>query len=107
MFNTSSHTLHCNKMNSSAKLLQLLTFGFLFVAFSLASNANSTNNSTNYKNSNNISNTYCDNTADAETCDVVANMLKAKREMSDAPTILVYLAIAAIIIIPQIQQLDI
>ena len=103
MFNTSSHTLHCNKMNSSAKLLQLLTFGFLFVAFSLASNANSTNP----KNSNNISNTYCDKTTDAETCDVVANMLKAKREMSDAPTLLMYLAIAAIIVIPQIQQLDI
>ena len=103
MFNTSSHTLHCNKMNSSAKLLQLLTFGFLFVAFSLASNANSTNP----KNSNNISNTYCDNTTHAETCDVVANMLKAKREMSDAPTLLMYLAIAAIIVIPQIQQLDI
>jgi hypothetical protein len=95
-------------MNSSAKLLQLLTFGFLFVAFALASNANSTNNSTNYKNSNNnISNTYCDNTADAETCDVVANMLKAKREMSDAPTLLMYLAIGAIIVIPQIQQLDV
>lgn len=105
MFNTSSHTLHCNKMNSSAKLLQLLTFGLLFVAFALASNANSTNP----KNSNNISNTYCDNTADAETCDVVAKMmkLKAKREMSDAPTLLMYLAIAAIIVIPQIQQLDI
>ena len=90
-----------------AKLLPLLIFGLLFVAFALASNANSTNNSTNPNNSNNISNTYCDNTTDAETCDVVANMLKAKREMSDAPTILVYLAIAAIIIIPQIQQLDI
>ena len=107
MFNTSSHTLHWNKMNSSAKLLPLLTFGLLFVAFALASNANSTNNSTNYKNSNNISNTYCHKTTDAETCDVVANMLKAKREMSDAPTLLMYLAIAAIIVIPQIQQLDI
>jgi hypothetical protein len=94
-------------MNSSAKLLPLLTFELLFVAFALASNANSTNNSTNYKNSNNISNTYCDNTTNAETCDVVANMLKAKREMSDAPTLLMYLAIAAIIVIPQIQQLDI
>ena len=93
-------------MNSSAKLLPLLTFGLLFVAFALASNANSTNNSTNYKNSNNISNTYCHKTTDAETCDVVANM-KAKREMSDAPTLLMYLAIAAIIVIPQIQQLDI
>lgn len=85
-----------------AKLLQLLTFGLLFVAFALASNANSTNS----KNSNNISNTYCDNTTDAETCDAVA-MLKAKREMSDAPTLLMYLAIAAIIVIPQIQQLDV
>uniref|UniRef100_A0A6C0F280 Uncharacterized protein n=1 Tax=viral metagenome TaxID=1070528 RepID=A0A6C0F280_9ZZZZ len=85
-----------------AKLLPLLTFGFLFVAFALASNANSTNPN----NSNNISNTYCDNTTDAETCDAVA-MLKAKREMSDAPTLLMYLAIAAIIVIPQIQQLDI
>lgn len=85
-----------------AKLLQLLTFGLLFVAFALASNANSTNPN----NSNNISNTYCDNTTDAETCDAVA-MLKAKREMSDAPTLLMYLAIGAIIVIPQIQQLDI
>ena len=85
-----------------AKLLQLLTFGLLFVAFALASNANSTNPN----NSNNISNTYCDNTTDAETCDAVA-MLKAKREMSDAPTLLIYLAIAAIIVIPQIQQLDV
>jgi hypothetical protein len=85
-----------------AKLLPLLTFGLLFVAFALASNANSTNS----KNSNNISNTYCDNTTDAETCDAVA-MLKAKREMSDAPTLLMYLAIAAIIVIPQIQQLDV
>jgi len=89
------------KMNP-AKLLQLLTFGLLFVAFALASNANSTNPN----NSNNISNTYCDNTTDAETCDAVA-MLKAKREMSDAPTLLMYLAIGAIIVIPQIQQLDI
>ena len=85
-----------------AKLLQLLTFGLLFVAFALASNANSTNS----KNSNNISNTYCDNTTDAETCDAVA-MLKAKREMSDAPTLLMYLAIAAIIVIPQIPQIDV
>lgn len=96
---------HIGKMNP-AKLLQLLTFGFLFVAFALASNAANAN-STNAKNSTNISNTYCDNTTDAETCDVVANMLKAKREMSDAPTLVMYLAIAAIIVIPQIQQLDI
>jgi hypothetical protein len=88
-----------------AKLLPLLTFGLLFVAFALASNASNAN-STNSKNSNNISNTYCDNTTDAETCDAVA-MLKAKREMSDAPTLLMYLAIAAIIVIPQIQQLDV
>ena len=88
-----------------AKLLQLFTFGFLLVAFALASNASNAN-STNPNNSNNISNTYCDNTTDAETCDAVA-MLKAKREMSDAPTLLMYLAIAAIIVIPQIQQLDI
>lgn len=86
-----------------AKLMQLLTFGFLFVAFALASNANSTN----AKNSTNISNTYCDKTTDTETCDVVANMLKAKREMSDAPTLVMYIVIAAIIVIPQIQQLDI
>jgi hypothetical protein len=88
-----------------AKLLPLLTFGLLFVAFALASNASNAN-STNSKNSNNISNTYCDNTTDAETCDAVA-MLKAKREMSDAPTLLMYLAIAAIIVIPQIQQLEV
>jgi hypothetical protein len=92
------------KMNP-AKLLPLLTFGLLFVAFALASNASNAN-STNPNNSNNISNTYCDNTTDAETCDAVA-MLKAKREMSDAPTLLMYLAIAAIIVIPQIQQLDV
>ena len=86
---------HIGKMNS-AKLLQLLTFGFLLVAFALASSANATN-----------SNTYCDNTTDAETCDVVAKMLKAKREMSDAPTLLMYLAIGAIIVIPQIPQIDV
>ena len=83
-----------------AKLLQLFTFGFLLVAFALASNEDSTSSNSN------ISNTYCDNTTDAETCYAVA-MLKAKREMSDAPTLLMYLAIAAIIVIPQIQQLDI
>jgi hypothetical protein len=99
--NTQQYTTTHIKMNP-AKLLPLLTFGLLFVAFALASNANSTNS----KNSNNISNTYCDNTTDAETCDAVA-MLKAKREMSDAPTLLMYLAIAAIIVIPQIQQLDV
>ena len=99
--NTQQYTTTHIKMNP-AKLLPLLTFGLLFVAFALASNANSTNS----KNSNNISNTYCDNTTDAETCDAVA-MLKAKREMSDAPTLLMYLAIGAIIVIPQIQQLDI
>jgi len=103
--NTQQYTTTHIKMNP-AKLLPLLTFGLLFVAFALASNANSTNNSTNPNNSNNISNTYCDNTTDAETCDAVA-MLKAKREMSDAPTLLMYLAIAAIIVIPQIQQLDV
>ena len=69
-----------------AKLLQLLTFGFLLVAFALASNEDSTSSNSN------ISNTY---------------LLKAKREMSDAPTLLMYLAIAAIIVIPQIQQLDV
>ena len=83
-----------------AKLLQFFIFGFLFVAFALASNEDSTNPNSN------ISNTYCDNTTDAETCDAVA-MLKAKREMSDAPTLLMYLAIAAIIVIPQIPQIDI
>ena len=81
---------------NSAKLLQLFTFGFLLVAFALASNENSTN-----------SNTYCDNATDAETCDVVAKMLKAKRELSDAPTLLMYLAIGAIIVIPQIAQIDV
>jgi uncharacterized membrane protein (DUF4010 family) len=99
--NTQQYTTTHIKMNP-AKLLPLLTFGLLFVAFALASNANSTNS----KNSNNISNTYCDNTTDAETCDAVA-MLKAKREMSDAPTLLMYLAIAAIIVIPQIPQIDV
>ena len=74
-----------NKMNP-AKLLQLFTFGFLFVAFALASNEDSTNPNSN------ISNTY---------------LLKAKREMSDAPTLLMYLAIGAIIVIPQIPQLDV
>lgn len=83
-----------------AKLLQLLTFGFLLVAFALASNEDSTSSNSN------ISNTYCDNTTDAETCDAVA-MLKAKREMSDAPTLLMYLAIGAIIVIPQIAQIDV
>ena len=83
-----------------AKLLQLFTFGFLLVAFALASNEDSTNPNSN------ISNTYCDNTTDAETCDAVA-MLKAKREMSDAPTLLMYLAIGAIIVVPQIPQIDV
>ena len=69
-----------------AKLLQLLTFGFLLVAFALASNEDSTSSNSN------ISNTY---------------LLKAKREMSDAPTLLMYLAIGAIIVIPQIPQLDV
>jgi len=69
-----------------AKLLQLFTFGFLFVAFALASNENPTNPNSN------ISNTY---------------LLKAKREMSDAPTLLMYLAIGAIIVVPQIPQIDV
>jgi hypothetical protein len=69
-----------------AKLLQLFTFGLLFVAFALASNEDSTSSNSN------ISNTY---------------LLKAKREMSDAPTLLMYLAIGAIIVIPQIPQLDV
>lgn len=69
-----------------AKLLQLFTFGFLLVEFALASNEDSTNPNSN------ISNTY---------------LLKAKREMSDAPTLLMYLAIAAIIVIPQIPQIDV
>jgi hypothetical protein len=76
---------HIGKMNP-AKLLQLFTFGLLFVAFALASNENSTNPNSN------ISNTY---------------LLKAKREMSDAPTLLMYLAIGAIIVIPQIPQIDV
>ena len=95
MTNSRFKIQHIGKMNS-AKLLQLLTFGFLLVAFALASNENSTN-----------SNTYCDNATDAETCDVVAKMLKAKREMSDAPSLLMYLAIGAIIVIPQIAQIDV
>jgi hypothetical protein len=69
-----------------AKLLQLFTFGFLLVAFALASDDYSTNPNSN------ISNTY---------------LLKAKREMSDAPTLLMYLAIGAIIVIPQIPQIDV
>ena len=83
-----------------AKLLQLFTFGFLFIVFALASNENSTNPNSN------ISNTYCLD-ADTETCDVVAEMLKAKREMSDGPTIVAYIVIAAIIVIPQIPQIDV
>jgi len=69
-----------------AKLLQLFIFGFLLVGFTLASDEDST-----FSNSN-ISNTY---------------LLKAKREMSDAPTLLMYLAIGAIIVIPQIPQIDV
>ena len=69
-----------------AKLLQLFIFGLLFVAFALASNENSTNPNSN------ISNTY---------------LLKAKRQMSDAPTLFMYLAIGAIIVIPQIPQIDV
>ena len=69
-----------------AKLVQLFTFGLLFVAFALASNENPTSSNSN------ISNTY---------------LLKAKREMSDAPTLLMYLAIGAIIVIPQIAQIDV
>jgi hypothetical protein len=90
-------------MNSSAKLLQLITFGLLFVAFALASTANSTNSNSNF------SNTYCDNDAtDVKTCHVAATkILNAKREMSDAPTLLMYLAIGAIIVIPQIPQIDV
>ena len=82
---------HIGKMNS-AKLLHLLTFGFLLVTFTLACNDNSTNSIGNIGNIGNISNTY---------------LLKAKREMSDAPTLVMYLAIAAIIVIPQIPQIDI
>ena len=69
-----------------AKLLQLFIFGLLFVAFALASNEDSTNPNSN------ISNTY---------------LLKAKREMSDAPTLLMYLAIGVIIVVPQIPQIDV
>ena len=76
----------------SVKIMQIIAFGFLFIAFALAYNGNSTNPN-------------CFN-ADAETCDAVA-MLKAKREMSDAPTLLMYLAIGAIIVIPQIPQIDV
>jgi len=74
---------------NSAKLLHLLTFGFLLVTFTLACNDNSTNSNGNIGN---ISNTY---------------LLKAKREMSDAPTLVMYLAIAAVIVIPQIPQIDV
>lgn len=77
----------------SVKIMQIITFGFLFIAFALAYNGNSTNPN-------------CFN-ADAETCDAAAEMLKAKRELSDGPTILAYIAIAAIIVIPQIPQLDV
>ena len=63
--------------------MQIIAFGFLFIAFALAyNNGNSTN-------------------------DAAAEMLKAKRELSDGPTILAYIAIAAIIVIPQIPQLDV
>ena len=79
------------------QLQQLIGFGLLFIAFALASNENSTS-----PNNSNISNTYCLD-ADAETCDAVAKMLKAKRELSDAPTLLVYITIAVILVIPQIQ----
>ena len=73
--------------------MQIIAFGFLFIAFALAYNGNSTNPN-------------CFD-ADAETCDAAAQMLKAKRELSDAPTILVYIAIAAVLVIPQIPQLDV
>lgn len=62
--------------------MQIIVFGLLFIAFALAYNGNSTN-------------------------DVAAEMLKAKRELSDGPTILVYIAIAAVIVIPQIPQIDV
>jgi hypothetical protein len=89
-------------MNSAKLLLQLFTFElFLLVAFALASNENST-----FSN-NTISNTYCDNATHAETCDVVAKILKEKRELSDAPTILLYVAVTAFMIIPQIPQIDV
>jgi len=84
-------------MNSAKLLLQLFTFElFLLVAFALASSANATN-----------SNTYCDNATHAETCDVVTKILKEKRELSDAPTILLYVAVTAFMIIPQIPQIDV
>ena len=78
---------------NSVKIMQIIGFGFLFIAFALAYNGNSTNPN-------------CFD-ADAETCDAAAQMLKAKRELSDAPTILVYIAIAAVLVIPQIPQLDV
>jgi hypothetical protein len=88
--------------NPAKLLLQLFTFElFLLVAFALASNENST-----FSN-NTISNTYCDNATHAETCDVVAKILKEKRELSDAPTILLYVAVTAFMIIPQIPQIDV
>ena len=100
-YNTRAQTrTRHNKMNSAKQ--QIFILGFLLVAFAFSSSANATN-----LNSSTISNTYCDNATDAETCDAVAKMLKAKREMSDAPTLLMYLAIGAIIVIPQIPQLDI
>lgn len=90
--------------NPAKLLLQLLTFElFLLVAFALASNENSILSNSN----NNVSNTYCDNATDAETCDVVTKILKEKRELSDAPTILLYVAVTAFIIIPQIPQIDV
>ena len=84
--NNHCFTIHTHNKMNLAKLLQLFIFGLLFVAFALASNENSTNPNSN------ISNTY---------------LLKAKREMSDAPTLLMYLAIGAIIVIPQIPQIDV
>ena len=78
---------------SSVKIMQIIGFGFLFIAFAVAYNVNSTNPN-------------CFD-ADADTCYAVAKMLKAKRELSDGPTILAYIAIAAVIIIPQIPQLDV
>ena len=84
--NNHCFTIHTHNKMNPAKLLQLFIFGLLFVAFALASNENSTNPNSN------ISNTY---------------LLKAKREMSDAPTLLMYLAIGAIIVIPQIPQIDV
>jgi hypothetical protein len=57
------------------------------------------------ENSTNLIQNTCINSA--RQADTRVEILKAKRELSDAPILLVYVAIAAVIVIPQIPQLDI